>query len=100
MERVFTKYLFGARVLSSSVNGFMFTTPEMKMGGGFGSVLWLGESSTVSSIKCAESIVCAYGFSEPVVGLCGAWGCAILCIPASFLADCLPVVGREWGDGL
>ena len=51
MERVFIKYLFGARVLSSSVNGFMFTTPEMKMGGGFGSVLWLGASSTVSSMS-------------------------------------------------
>jgi hypothetical protein len=57
LERVFTIYLFGASALSISVRGFIFVTPDMKMGGGFGSALWLGESSRVSSVSALNRLL-------------------------------------------
>jgi hypothetical protein len=49
--KYFYNILFGVSALSNSIIGFMFETPEMKMDGGFESMLSLGESSRDSSVK-------------------------------------------------
>jgi hypothetical protein len=41
LYRVFTRHLSFAISLSNSIRGFIFFTPDMKIGGGFGSVLCL-----------------------------------------------------------
>jgi len=49
LYRVFTRYLSFAISLSNSIRGFIFFTPDMKIGGGFGSVFCLDASSIFSS---------------------------------------------------
>ena len=51
---VFTRYLSFAVSLSNSIRCFVFFTPDMKIGGGFGSVFGLAASSIFSS----ESELC------------------------------------------
>lgn len=51
LGNVFTRYLFGAMTLSSSMRGFMLATPDMNIGGGLGSACWGGASCGVSSIS-------------------------------------------------
>jgi len=41
LYNVFTRYLSFATVLSNAISGCMFVTPDMKIGGGFGSALCL-----------------------------------------------------------
>ena len=52
LYRVFTRYLSFAISLRHSIRGFIFFTPDMKIGCGFGSVLCLASSS----ISCSESV--------------------------------------------
>ena len=48
LYRVFTRYLSFAISLRNSISGFMFFTPDMKIGGGFGSALCLASFSIFS----------------------------------------------------
>jgi len=54
---VFTRYLSFAIALSNSIRGFIFFTPDMKIDGGFGSVLCLASPSIFSSESLLDLLV-------------------------------------------
>jgi hypothetical protein len=54
---VCTRYLSFAVSLSNSVEGFIFFTPDMKIGGGFGSVFCLAASCIFSSQSVLNLLV-------------------------------------------
>ena len=85
------RYLSFANVLSNAISGWMFVTPDMKIGGGFGSVLCLfvcflhlidwGRNKSVGGKN---------GSSEPVVVFIFIQNFLFFRFSTSFSADCFP----------
>ena len=57
---VLTRYLSFVISLCNSIRGFKFSTPDMKIGGDFGSVLRVSSSSIFSSAIVLNLLVVAF----------------------------------------